>query len=502
MSACEDAYRVLGLNSDATFREVWYMYRSILDGEDTRSSGRKRTNMPAVHFAFQTILNQQTDGPLFGDEESEDDYYYDDDDDDDTYSDYTCNCPHRHHFTDDQLRETKFSRQRPRNEGYHTNTDGAAVEANASKLVKEEEAQKNENKKSDAKKKKKKKKKKKPVDNSSTSVNVNNNCSETRNENVQSDEDTDGEGLDLNSAFAKASGKAAQEKVASSNGNKTECRRPSSRPANHAYAMEGNQLAKKGEFLRAANVFTLAIKLDGNDHRFFGNRSFCFERLKQYDKALKDADRAIQIDPSWPKGFFRRGRALLGQLAALDALLRGDVRQLPDDSSDSEDDTGEPTAAGRPVDPKEDPSNVEGLRSLWVGNIMQTVTERDLRDLFARHGAVTSVRVLPDRYCAFVNFGDKKGASLAMQHLQGLEFHGNRLKIKFPDNPIVDGQAKVVIGKKGPVGAGAGGTRKLTGPVGDGECYFWRTSDCSYGTSCKYKHIAANKGIDRKPWRR
>ena len=50
------------------------------------------------------------------------------------------------------------------------------------------------------------------------------------------------------------------------------------------YAMEGNQLAKRGEFLRAVNVFTLAIKLDGSDHRFFGNRSFCFERLKQYDK--------------------------------------------------------------------------------------------------------------------------------------------------------------------------------------------------------------------------
>ena len=36
-----------------------------------------------------------------------------------------------------------------------------------------------------------------------------------------------------------------------------------------------------------------------------------------------------------------------------------------------------------------------------------------------------------------------------MQHLQGREFHGNTLKIKFPDNPIVNGQPKVVIGKKG-----------------------------------------------------
>ena len=69
---------------------------------------------------------------------------------------------------------------------------------------------------------------------------------------------------------------------------------------------------------------------------------------------------------------------------ALDALLRGDVRPLAAASSASEDDTGEPTSAGRPVNPKEDPSNVEGLRSLWVGNIMQTVSERELRDLFAR----------------------------------------------------------------------------------------------------------------------
>lgn len=573
MTACEDAYRVLDLNIDASFGQVWTRYQSILAGEDVRSDGRRRTNMPAVHHAFKMILNQQNNGLLFDDEEEDD--FEEEEDDDDYYVDVDYPTFGNPYDDADQLREAKFSRPRPRNEGYSTNTDGAAVEACASKLVNEEEAQKNENKKTDAKKKKKKKKKKKSVDNSSApSVNVNNNCSDTRNENAQTDDDSDGEGLDLNSAFAKASKKAAQEKAAATNGNKAEKRRPTSRATTQRssgveppqalrlqaaeYAMEGNRLAKSGEFLRAVNVFTLATKLDGNDHRFFGNRSFCYERLKQYDKALKDADRAVQIEFAWPKGHFRRGRALLGQLkyaeaeeafrqvlkldknvdechqelekikvfklmqmgfprdnarsavrqykteeAALDALLRGGVRQLPEDSSDSEDDTGEPVGTGRPADPKEDPSNVAGLRSLWCGNIMQTVTERDLRELFARHGAVTSVRLLPDRYCAFINFGDKKGASLAMQHLQGLDFHGNKLKIKFPDNPIGDGQPKVVIGKKGPPGAvAAGGPRKLTGPVGDGECFYWRTADCTYGTSCKYKHIPASKGIDRKPWRR
>lgn len=46
--------------------------------------------------------------------------------------------------------------------------------------------------------------------------------------------------------------------------------------------------------------------------RFFGNRSYCFDRLGQYEKALQDADIAISLAPEWPKGYFRRGRALAG----------------------------------------------------------------------------------------------------------------------------------------------------------------------------------------------
>jgi len=39
---------------------------------------------------------------------------------------------------------------------------------------------------------------------------------------------------------------------------------------------------------------------------------------------------------------------------------------------------------------------------------------------------------------------------------------------------------------------------KQTGPVADGECYFWRTLGCHFGSSCKNKHIPAHKGIDRR----
>lgn len=46
--------------------------------------------------------------------------------------------------------------------------------------------------------------------------------------------------------------------------------------------------------------------------RFFGNRSYCYCCLEQYPQALADAQRAIELAPDWPKGYFRQGSALIG----------------------------------------------------------------------------------------------------------------------------------------------------------------------------------------------
>ncbi|MEQ2170465.1 hypothetical protein GOODEAATRI_000547, partial [Goodea atripinnis] len=47
-------------------------------------------------------------------------------------------------------------------------------------------------------------------------------------------------------------------------------------------------------------------------HRFFGNRSYCYYCLEQYPQALGDAERSIELAPEWAKGYFRKGRALIG----------------------------------------------------------------------------------------------------------------------------------------------------------------------------------------------
>ena len=73
-------------------------------------------------------------------------------------------------------------------------------------------------------------------------------------------------------------------------------------------------------------------------------------------------------------------------------------------------------------------------KKLYVGNIPFTATEADLRDLFGRHGTVSSVKVITDRETgrprgfAFVEM-DANGATEAMRALDGTQFGGRPLRV-------------------------------------------------------------------------
>uniref|UniRef100_A0A8C3KEW8 Uncharacterized protein n=1 Tax=Calidris pygmaea TaxID=425635 RepID=A0A8C3KEW8_9CHAR len=62
----------------------------------------------------------------------------------------------------------------------------------------------------------------------------------------------------------------------------------------------------------AVQAFTEAVKLNPREHRLFGNRSYCYEKLQRYEEALRDAEMSLRLQPGWPKGFFRKGKALRG----------------------------------------------------------------------------------------------------------------------------------------------------------------------------------------------
>jgi RNA recognition motif-containing protein len=74
------------------------------------------------------------------------------------------------------------------------------------------------------------------------------------------------------------------------------------------------------------------------------------------------------------------------------------------------------------------------MKSIYVGNISFETTSDQLRELFARHGDVLSVKLINDRYTgkprgfAFVEMDDEN-AEDAISATDGVEFEGRNLKV-------------------------------------------------------------------------
>ena len=72
---------------------------------------------------------------------------------------------------------------------------------------------------------------------------------------------------------------------------------------------------------------------------------------------------------------------------------------------------------------------------LYVGNLPFSVTEAELRDVFARHGDVQSVNVITDRETGrprgfgFVEMGSSSAAEDAIRALDGSELGGRSLRV-------------------------------------------------------------------------
>ncbi|XP_067144359.1 uncharacterized protein [Centruroides vittatus] len=269
-------------------------------------------------------------------------------------------------------------------------------------------------------------------------------------------------------------------------------------------AIRGNEMAGVGHYQEAVKLFTEAIKLNPNDYRFFGNRSYCYDRLGLYERALKDSEKAISLAPNWAKGYFRKGRALCGlkkyseSEEAFDVVLKLDknctdaeqelykVRtlqlmemgfskqqaettinhygnvQMALEALLSRSEIDSQAVGGGPEvyfsdngssrmpsiqDDKMDPRNPEGHTTIWVGNVRQDVTDKMLINLFTKFGDVISLRVLREKYCAFVNYTNKWSAGRAMKALQGYKLAGQNLVIRYPNNPLPP-KAIVAITKK------------------------------------------------------
>lgn len=75
---------------------------------------------------------------------------------------------------------------------------------------------------------------------------------------------------------------------------------------------KGNAALAAEKFDEAIQYYTEAIELDPSNYVLYSNRSAAYAKAGNYQQALKDADETIAKNPTWPKGYSRKGSALLG----------------------------------------------------------------------------------------------------------------------------------------------------------------------------------------------
>jgi len=74
-------------------------------------------------------------------------------------------------------------------------------------------------------------------------------------------------------------------------------------------------------------------------------------------------------------------------------------------------------------------------KKLYVGGLSYSVTDEQLRELFAAHGTIESANVVTDRYTnesrgfGFVEFARQEEAEKAISALDGTEQFGRQLKV-------------------------------------------------------------------------
>lgn len=52
--------------------------------------------------------------------------------------------------------------------------------------------------------------------------------------------------------------------------------------------------------------YSEAIKRNPRDHRTYSNRSACYQKLVAFPEALKDAEKCIELAPTFAKGYSRK----------------------------------------------------------------------------------------------------------------------------------------------------------------------------------------------------
>uniref|UniRef100_A0A0E0K2Y7 STI1 domain-containing protein n=1 Tax=Oryza punctata TaxID=4537 RepID=A0A0E0K2Y7_ORYPU len=70
---------------------------------------------------------------------------------------------------------------------------------------------------------------------------------------------------------------------------------------------KGNQLFKEQKYPDAVKHYTEALRRNPKDPKVYSNRAACYTKLGAMPEGLKDAEKCIELDPTFSKGYTRKG---------------------------------------------------------------------------------------------------------------------------------------------------------------------------------------------------
>ena len=98
---------------------------------------------------------------------------------------------------------------------------------------------------------------------------------------------------------------------------------------------KGNACLQAKDFDGAIGHYTTAIGLDGSNHTYYSNRAAAYMSKGEPAKALGDAEMCIKLNPTWAKGYSRKGAALhaLKKYDEADAAYQAGLAVAPGDAA-------------------------------------------------------------------------------------------------------------------------------------------------------------------------
>ncbi|KAL1555705.1 Serine/threonine-protein phosphatase 5 [Salvia divinorum] len=83
---------------------------------------------------------------------------------------------------------------------------------------------------------------------------------------------------------------------------------------------QANGAFKAHKYSLSIDLYSQAIELNKDNAVYWANRAFAHTKLEEYGSAIQDASSAIEIDPKYSKGYYRRGAAYLAMGKFKEAL--------------------------------------------------------------------------------------------------------------------------------------------------------------------------------------